>query len=68
MDLTRQDVSLMPPLLYCFGPYLMLLLHGFIAKQVSLIEASQAGFDAKQLVLLYESSMPTCFRIFPFLC
>ena len=62
MDLTRQDVSLMPPLLYCFGPYLMLLLHGFIAKQVSLIEASQPGFDANLFCFMNRA----CLRVSEF--
>ena len=37
MELISQDVSLMPPQLDYFRPCLMLLLHGFVAKQVSLI-------------------------------
>ena len=36
-ELTEQDVAVMPPLFYCFGACLLLLLHGFVAKQVSLI-------------------------------
>ena len=32
-ELTGQDVGLMPPLFYCLGAHLMLLLHGFVAKQ-----------------------------------
>ena len=47
----------MPPLLYCFGPCLVLLLHGFIAKQVSLIEASQPGFDANLFCFMNQASL-----------
>ena len=35
--LTGQDVGLMPPLLYCLGACLMLLLHGFVTKQACLV-------------------------------
>ena len=38
MELTSQDVSLLPPQFDYFGPCLMLLLHGFVAKQVSLVK------------------------------
>ena len=36
-ELTGQDVGPIPPLFYAFGTCLVLLLHGFVAKQVSLI-------------------------------
>ena len=49
------------------GACLLLLLHGFVAKQVSFILSlsKQPDFDAKQLVLLCESSKPTLFQNFP---
>ena len=36
-ELTGQDMGLLPPLLYCLGARLLLLLHGFVAKQASLV-------------------------------
>ena len=35
-DFTGQVVGLMPPLFYCFGACLVLLLHGFVAKKACL--------------------------------
>ena len=32
INLTGQDVGLIPPLFYCLGVCLMLLLHGFVVK------------------------------------
>ena len=32
-ELTGQDVGLMPPVFYCLGACLVLLTHGFVAKQ-----------------------------------
>ena len=38
----------MPPLFYCFGACLMLLLHGFVAKQTCLVLwLSKPGSDGK---------------------
>ena len=37
-ELTGQNVGLIPPLFYCFGTCLMLLLHGFVAKQTYFLE------------------------------
>ena len=34
--LTGQDMGLLPPLFYCLGACLMLLSHGFVAKQACL--------------------------------
>ena len=39
-ELTGQNVGLIPPLFYCFGTWLMLLLHGFVAKQTYFLEWS----------------------------
>ena len=32
-----QHVGLIPPMFYCFGAYLMLLSHGFVAKQACMV-------------------------------
>ena len=68
IELTGQDVGLLAPFFFvCLGACLLLLLHGFVAKQVSLFLSlsKQPDFDAKQLVLLCESSKPTLFQNFP---
>ena len=36
-ELIGQDAGLTPPLFYCLVPYLVLLLHGFVAKQACLV-------------------------------
>lgn len=35
---TGQDVGLIPPLFYCSGTCLVLLLHGSVAKQICFLE------------------------------